>query len=268
MRPILEADRHPDFENFLRERGVFENPDLLGHVPRYLHALRHMPHGVHLRGGDYSRALELGTTYLFPQILLDKMGFKRVDVTDFKVGKLGEGLEVILPRDPLKRTATAFNVDLEKQRIPCDSELYDLVICFEVIEHMEIDPMFMISEMNRVLKPGGLIFISTPNSISARNVFKILNGYAPHFFMKYSKSATYHRHNIEYAPHQLVDVLKSGGFSIRKLWTEDTFENSIPDAIDLLQKNGYSTDQRGDNTFVIAEKIGDVLERYPASLYF
>jgi SAM-dependent methyltransferase len=268
MRSILDEDRHPQFEQFLRERGVFAHPDLSGHVPRYMHALRHMPFGKYLRSGDYSTALELGTTYIFPQLLLDTMGFERVDVTDFKQGTPGHGTSIRLPQDPKSREVTAYNVDLEKQRLPCDEEIYDLVICFEVIEHMEVDPMFMIAEANRVLKPGGLLYLSTPNSTSARNVFKILNGYAPHFFMKYSKGATYHRHNIEYAPHQLVDLVSSGGFGIRKLWTVDTFEDGLPETIDFLAKSGFSTQHRGDNIFMIAEKVGPVLNRYPPTIYF
>lgn len=268
MRPILEQDRHPEYERFLAERGVFQHPDLAGHAPRYLHSLRHMPFGKYLRDGDYARALELGTTYIFPQLLLDKMGFERVDVTDFAVGELGTVTEVPLPRDGKRRLTTIYNVDIEKQRIACPDETYDLVLCFEVIEHMEIDPMFMISEMNRILRPGGLLYISTPNSISARNVYKILKGFAPHFFMKYSRKATYHRHNIEYAPHQLGDLLSNGGFKIRKLWTEDTFENTIPDALAFLTQSGYSTEYRGDNMFAIAEKHGPVVDRYPPTIYF
>jgi SAM-dependent methyltransferase len=267
MRSIPEEDRNPDYEKFFAERGVYANADLVGHIPRYLHALRHMPFGKYLRAGDYSTALELGTTYIFPQILLDKMGFSRVDVTDFSVGLLGETTIKPLPRDPQQRETTVYNIDLERMPIPCKNDTYDLILCFEVIEHLEVDPMFMISEINRALKTGGLLFISTPNAVSARNVYKILHGFAPHFFMKYLKNGSYFRHNIEYAPHQLIDTVRSGGFEIRKMWTQDTFEESIPEVIDFLSNNGFTTDFRGDNMFVIAEKRGPVLNRYPVSLY-
>lgn len=268
MRPIHNEDRNSDYEAFFRSRGVYDHPDLAGHIPRYLHTLRHMPFGPFLRNGSYAAALELGTTYLFPQIMLDSMGFKRVDVTDFSLATDDGTIEIPLPFDPKKRKIRAFNVDLEKTPIPCADEEYDLVICFEVIEHMEIDPMHLMSEINRVLAPGGLAYITTPNSTSARNVFKILRGFAPHFFMKYSKGRTYHRHNIEYAPHQLVDLVKSAGFSIRKLWTEDTFEDSLDEAMDFLRKNDFPTSLRGDNMFLIAEKSGPVVNRFPESIYF
>jgi 2-polyprenyl-3-methyl-5-hydroxy-6-metoxy-1,4-benzoquinol methylase len=40
---------------------------------------------------------------------------------------------------------------------------FDLVFCSEVIEHMT-SPEILAAEMSRVLKPGGLLVLSTPNS--------------------------------------------------------------------------------------------------------
>ncbi len=40
---------------------------------------------------------------------------------------------------------------------------FDIVFCSEVIEHMT-SPELLVAEMNRVLKPGGLLVLSTPNS--------------------------------------------------------------------------------------------------------
>src|SRR5262245_42856176 len=40
---------------------------------------------------------------------------------------------------------------------------FDLVFCSEVIEHMT-SPEVLVTEMNRVLKPGGVLVLSTPNS--------------------------------------------------------------------------------------------------------
>lgn len=42
------------------------------------------------------------------------------------------------------------------------SNFYDLVICFQVIEHIR-DDVFFLKEIQRVLKPGGLALITTPN---------------------------------------------------------------------------------------------------------
>jgi SAM-dependent methyltransferase len=40
---------------------------------------------------------------------------------------------------------------------------YDVVFCFEVIEHL-FNPLFHLRQVNKVLKPGGRAFISTPRN--------------------------------------------------------------------------------------------------------
>lgn len=46
--------------------------------------------------------------------------------------------------------------------IPCDDKSIDIIVCFETIEHTE-DHQKLIREIKRVLAPGGLLIISTPD---------------------------------------------------------------------------------------------------------
>jgi 2-polyprenyl-3-methyl-5-hydroxy-6-metoxy-1,4-benzoquinol methylase len=66
------------------------------------------------------------------------------------------------------------SVDLEPQNdsvlrvdandpLPFTDETFDLVWCTEVLEHI-VKPSFTLTEINRVLKPGGKLLLSTPNS--------------------------------------------------------------------------------------------------------
>lgn len=50
----------------------------------------------------------------------------------------------------------------EVDEIPFSSGYFDAVICSEVLEHVE-DPSALITELTRVVKPGGYICISVPN---------------------------------------------------------------------------------------------------------
>jgi 2-polyprenyl-3-methyl-5-hydroxy-6-metoxy-1,4-benzoquinol methylase len=46
--------------------------------------------------------------------------------------------------------------------LPLDDDSFDVVTCFETIEHVE-DPAAGIAELHRVLKPDGILVISSPN---------------------------------------------------------------------------------------------------------
>lgn len=62
--------------------------------------------------------------------------------------------------------------------LPFEDSSFDLAVCFEVIEHVE-DQELAISELRRVLRPTGVLAISSPN----RNVYPPGNPYHTHEFV-------------------------------------------------------------------------------------
>ena len=72
--------------------------------------------------------------------------------------------------------------DAEKDPYPYPDEHFSTVLCCELIEHLYHDPMHLMSEVNRILKPGGHFVITTPNIAALRGVAAILQGYHPGFF--------------------------------------------------------------------------------------
>lgn len=55
-----------------------------------------------------------------------------------------------------------------------DDNSFHTIICFQVIEHIENDGL-LLQEIKRVLKPGGSLFLTTPNQLTSltRNPFHI-----------------------------------------------------------------------------------------------
>lgn len=49
------------------------------------------------------------------------------------------------------------------QALPFRDECFDAVLCTEVLEHVP-DPVRVLCELNRVLKPGGQVFVTVPQS--------------------------------------------------------------------------------------------------------
>lgn len=160
---------------------------------------------------------------------------------------------------------TAF-VDLEHDELPLATGAYDVVICCEVLEHMEIDPMFMLAEINRVAKDRASLLLTTPNILSSRGLTKMVNGVEPYFYMQYHKSREYHRHNYEYSAHSLEKLLMHAGFT-SDVWTEDLFEEGMPDVVEKLRAAGFMIRNVGDNLIAVGAKTSSVIDRWPHGFY-
>jgi 2-polyprenyl-3-methyl-5-hydroxy-6-metoxy-1,4-benzoquinol methylase len=101
-------------------------------------ALRLVPHES---GG---KALDIGCREGYQSEWLKKLGYS-VDSVDIE-------------------TNYHFGLVLDVNNgLPYDDNLYDLVWCSEVIEHLK-QPSYVLSEMRRVIKPGGTLILTIPNS--------------------------------------------------------------------------------------------------------
>jgi SAM-dependent methyltransferase len=49
--------------------------------------------------------------------------------------------------------------------LPYESERFDLVVSMDVVEHL-VEPLPWLREIHRVVKPGGMVFLTTPNYAS------------------------------------------------------------------------------------------------------
>jgi SAM-dependent methyltransferase len=87
-------------------------------------------------------------------------------------------------------------------------EQFDLVTCFETIEHITDEKSFL-NKIHSFLKPGGMLLISSPNE----EVIPCLQN--P--FYPGGKNPHHHRH---YTPHELKQLLIDTGFSIVDSFTQ------------------------------------------------
>jgi len=71
-------------------------------------------------------------------------------------------------------------VDLNKDKLPYQDNYFDLVLMEEVIEHLA-NPDNALEEVRRVLKPGGLFIITTPNLAWWVNRLVLLLGFQPYW---------------------------------------------------------------------------------------
>jgi glycosyltransferase involved in cell wall biosynthesis/SAM-dependent methyltransferase len=165
--------------------------------------------------------------------------------------------------------------DAERDPFPYADEAFDTVLCCELIEHLFGDPMHMMSEINRILKPGGHLLLTTPNLGSFRAICAILNGYHPSFFPAYIRPRKEDeepeaRHNREYVPMEIQHLFTDAGFEVERLETGEFLDEPHPEygwIYHLLDRYRFHTHLRGDGIYGLGRKTGPVKNRWPAWLY-
>ena len=135
--------------------------------------------------------------------------------------------------------------------------------------------MHMMAEINRILRPGGHLVLTTPNIGSLRAIAAILAGYHPGFFPAYIRPRVEGeepeaRHNREYTAREIVLLFHYAGFEITLLETGPFRNEPKPEhewVKHLLARYEQPEDLRGDGIYAVGRKSGPVRERYPAWLY-
>ena len=93
------------------------------------------------------------------------------------------GLEIVPEFIPLleKKGIHAKICDINVSRFPYEDNSFDLILCDSILEHT-LAPKHLITEMARVLQPGGAVILITPNATSVRRRWDFLrcrNQFAP-----------------------------------------------------------------------------------------
>ncbi len=222
------------------EVGDFNHSYLKSHLGRIEMCFKHLAAQEGLKSHPL-RILDIGTSFFYHP-----------------------AIKKLFPESELRFTMDG--MDVERHRLGDDDASYDLVILWEVIEHFYTDPMFAMCEINRVLKPGGILFLTTPNLISWVSVLKALVGQSPAFYNMYSVIPG-RRHVHEHIPDSVGRLLHASGFSSR-LWTENVYHERVGDlAFRYFEEAGISMETRGDSIFAMATKERAPRERYPGFLY-
>jgi glycosyltransferase involved in cell wall biosynthesis/predicted SAM-dependent methyltransferase len=269
--PAVAAAAPPDTSLASEIRG-WTGPDarkyVESHITRLAKTLEITP-----RGGPEDRVLEMGAYLQITPALKTKLGYG--EVRGCYYGCAG-GQERRCVRsesgDTFECVIDLFNA--EKDSFPYDDEYFSTVLCCELIEHLFEDPMHMMAEINRILRPGGHLVLTTPNIVSLRAIAGVLQGYQPGLFPAYIRpregGRVDARHNREYTPREVSDLLVNSGFEVTLLETGPFLDEPHPEhgwVLHLLERYILSTDHRGDGIYAVGRKVGPVRQRYPEWLY-
>ncbi|THU33585.1 class I SAM-dependent methyltransferase [Niastella caeni] len=209
----------------------------------------------------------------------------------------GYGMELLSPHadlymavDKKKPQGVSFNnkVLFKQCHLPflydIKDNAFDTVICFQVIEHIKNDHR-LLDEIKRVLKPGGTLFLTTPNKLTSltRNPFHIreylpvqmqqliashfdaytLNGiYGNDVVMKYYEEnrraiERITRFDVLNLQHRLPAFLLKGVYSVLNNYNRFSLARKAPDITAGINYDDFYRDELSENCldyFVTASK--------------
>jgi glycosyltransferase involved in cell wall biosynthesis/SAM-dependent methyltransferase len=239
------------------------------HLTRLVKTLEMTP-----KGGPDQRILEMGAYLQITPSLKTKLEYGEVRGCYYgPAGKVDHREAVSLEGERFTCEVDLF--DAERDRFPYEDGSFDTVLCGELVEHLTADPMHMMTEIHRILKPGGHLVLTTPNIGSLRAIAAILSGYHPGFFPAYIKPAeegaeTDARHNREYTAREIYLLFHDAGFDVTRLETGEFKSEPKPEHIwveHMLDRYGLAKDLRGDGIYAVGRKAGPVRSRWPSWLY-
>ena len=132
--------------------------------------------------------------------------------------------------------------DIERERLPFPENSFDEVLFNEVFEHLRIDLLFTMEELRRVLKPGGRLWLSTPNVRSARGIVNFLfkkevwSRMGGGIFAQWDHLRTHGwmGHLREYTSKEVADFLLANGFSVERVVYRGGWSNPAANALSTL----------------------------------
>jgi 2-polyprenyl-3-methyl-5-hydroxy-6-metoxy-1,4-benzoquinol methylase len=107
--------------------------------------------------------------------------------------------------------------DIENYNLPFNDNEFQFVIFNEIFEHLRIDPISTLREINRILKPNGILMLTTPNLYSIQNIVRFFRGRG--FDNPYKQFEQLHKighmgHVRLYSVKQVNEFLNNTGFEV------------------------------------------------------
>ncbi len=238
------------------------------HITRLVRTLEITPSGT---SGD--RILEMGAYMHITPALAAKLGYG--EVRGSYLGRPGKtDVREIVSACGERFRCEIDLFDAERDAYPYEDGSFATVLCCELIEHLYDDPMHLMAEVNRILRPGGHLVLSTPNICSYRAVAAVLLSYHPGFFHQYvqpdADGVIDPRHAREFAPRDVHHLLEAAGFAVVRFETGPYLERKSAEyewVKHVMERYDLPQQWRGDAIYAVGRKVGPVRERYPQALY-
>jgi SAM-dependent methyltransferase len=134
--------------------------------------------------------------------------------------------------------------DLDSDALPFPDDFLDVVIFTEVLEHVFRPPSEILSEVRRILKPGGTLILSVPNIAYILNRVRLMLGRTHLEDPDEQLRKTWvhgHGHLHEYTLSEIVSVVGRVGFEVQsKRYLQRGVGEALRDPYESLPRRIYN----------------------------
>ena len=152
--------------------------------------------------------LEIGSIPYHMTCCLKKLGYPvfGLDLKPDRAKKLIDKYELIVRK-----------CNVETEKIPFEDSRFSFIVFNEIFEHLRIDPISTLREINRVLESNGIIVLTTPNLYSLSTIISFSRGQG--FNNPYEEFQKLHNlghmgHVREYSTKEVRQFLENTGFEL------------------------------------------------------
>lgn len=159
-------------------------------------------------------------------------------------------------------------IDIEADPFPFEPGSMSDVLFTEVLEHLFRDPAWTFFQINRVLRPGGQLFLTTPNACGYDVLVNLLHQVPPNGRNQFYE-AIESGHPHLWTAAECREILEAHGFTVLELATVDYYQVPLPAAVKaFLDSHSTAPALNGQVLRIIAEKRDEVAGPvYPTSLF-
>jgi len=213
-----------------------------------------------------ARLVDLGTNPLVLHVISETAGYEDPQGVDLQPDAESSWTVTLQAwSGGAERTYRIHNVDLQRDTFPFPDQSVDVVTSFETLEHL-LDPMHLLFEANRILKPGGYLVLSTPNPISWRSLIRASVHKHPMLYPFLRRGFDTNRHNIEYLPSMVRAMVEGAGFegevSTRAWWYRIPWFQKV-----RFMLVGFRPGDRGDIIVAKVRKTSEPRTRFPVEVF-
>ena len=173
---------------------------------------------------------------------------------DYSIALKEQGFDVMAGDIDKERFRYAGQIPFEycdiTKTLPFKNSTFDYLLLMEVVEHLR-NPYDVLKEINRIIKSGGSLILSTPNILNLKSRFRFLFEGAYEYFReppldqaKRPKENIFNLHLVPYRYQELEYLLAATGFKIKDIFTSIYEGCGMGILVPMMRLQAYSKEHR------------------------